>query len=113
MKRIVHVIGRNGKEYNVPMTAEQAAFYMRLAEFKAIKDPSINFSVLVAEQREKELQHIKKILQLTYSGKRVSLWILAFLLLFPSTRQIITRSAPMITLPIQENSLISFSPALL
>ena len=60
MKRIVHVIGRNGKEYNVPMTAEQAAFYMRLAEFKAIKDPSINFSVLVAEQREKELQNIKR-----------------------------------------------------
>ena len=60
MKRIVHVIGRNGKEYNVPMTAEQAAFYMRLAEFKAIKDPSINFSVLVAEQREKELQNINR-----------------------------------------------------
>jgi len=60
MKRIVHVIGRNGKEYNVPMTAEQAAFYMRLAEFKAIKDPSINFSVLVAEQKEKELQHLER-----------------------------------------------------
>ena len=56
MKRIVHVVGRNGKEYNVPMTAEQAAFYLRLAEFKAINDPAINFSVLVAEQREKELQ---------------------------------------------------------
>jgi hypothetical protein len=56
MKRIVHVVGRNGKEYHVPMTAEQAAFYLRLAEFKAIKDPTINFSVLVAEQREKELQ---------------------------------------------------------
>jgi hypothetical protein len=59
MKRIVHVIGRNGKEYNVPMTAEQAAFYLRLAEYKAIKDPSINFSLLVAEQREKELQRTR------------------------------------------------------
>ena len=59
MKRMVHVIGRNGKEYNVPMTAEQAAFYMRLAEFKAIKDPSINFSVLVAEQQEKGLQRTR------------------------------------------------------
>jgi hypothetical protein len=56
MIRIVHVIGRNGKEYDVPMTAEQAAFYQRLAEFKAINDPTVNFSVLVAEQREKELQ---------------------------------------------------------
>jgi hypothetical protein len=38
------------------MTAEQAAFYQRLAEFKAINDPTINFSVLVAEKRERELQ---------------------------------------------------------
>jgi hypothetical protein len=60
MKRIVHVTGRNGKEYNVPMTAEEAAFYLRLAEYKAIEDPSINFSVLVAEQREKELRHLKR-----------------------------------------------------
>lgn len=57
MKRIVHVIGRNGNEYNVPLTAEQAAFYLLLAAIKALKDPTINFSVLVAEQREKELQH--------------------------------------------------------
>ena len=56
MIRIVHVVGRNGKEYDVPMTAEQAAFYLRLAEFKAINDPTINFSVLVAEKKEKELQ---------------------------------------------------------
>jgi hypothetical protein len=55
MKRIVHVVGRNGKEYNVPLTAVQAAFYLRLAAFKAMKDPTINFSVLVAEHREKEL----------------------------------------------------------
>lgn len=56
MIRIVHVVGRNGKEYDVPMSAEQAAFYLRLAEFKAINDPTINFSVLVAEKRERELQ---------------------------------------------------------
>ncbi len=60
MQRIVHVIGRNGKEYNVPMTAEQAAYYMRLAEFKAAKDPTINFSVLVADQQEMELRRLKR-----------------------------------------------------
>ena len=60
MERIVHVIGRNGKEYNVPLTAEQAAFYLRLAAFKAMKDPTINFSVLVAEHREKELQRLTR-----------------------------------------------------
>ncbi len=56
MKIMVHVLGRNCKEYNVPMTAEQAAFDLRLAEFKAMEDPTINFSILVAEQRENELQ---------------------------------------------------------
>jgi hypothetical protein len=60
MKRIVHIVGRNAKEYNVPMSAEQAAFYLRSAEFKAIKDPTINFSVLVAEQQEKGVQHLKR-----------------------------------------------------
>ncbi|HEX9135234.1 MAG TPA: hypothetical protein VF844_23340 [Ktedonobacteraceae bacterium] len=60
MIRIVHVVGRDGKEYDVPMTAEQAAFYLRMAEFKAINDPTINFSVLVAEKREKELQCLSR-----------------------------------------------------
>ena len=56
MKRIVHVIGRNGKEYNVPMTAEQAAFYLRLAEFKAINDDkrkSSRRNDLVLDRKEK------------------------------------------------------------
>lgn len=56
IKRIVHVVARNGRAYDVPMTAEQAAFYLRLAEFKAATDPAITFNELVAEKREKELQ---------------------------------------------------------
>ncbi len=56
IKRIVHVVARNGRTYDVPMTAEQAAFYLRLAEFKAATDPAITFNELVAEKREKELQ---------------------------------------------------------
>lgn len=56
MHRIVHVVASNGKAYNVPLTAEQAAFYLRMAEYKAVADPSITFGDLLAAKREKELQ---------------------------------------------------------
>jgi hypothetical protein len=55
MYRIVHVVGRNGKAYDMPMTAEQAAFYLRLAEFKAATDPTVTFNDLIVERKEKEL----------------------------------------------------------
>jgi len=53
IKRIVHVVGRNGVTYEVPLTAKQAAFFLRLAEFKAKTDPRITFHEVVAEWREK------------------------------------------------------------
>jgi hypothetical protein len=55
MKRIVYIVGRNGVAYAVPMTAEQAAFFLRLAEFKAKTDPEITFHEVVADWREKQL----------------------------------------------------------
>lgn len=58
--RIVHVVVRNGRAYDVPMTAEQAAFYLRLAEFKAMTDPAITFNELVAEKREQELRRTSR-----------------------------------------------------
>ncbi len=60
MYRIVHVVGRNGKAYKMPMTAERAAFYLRLAEFKAATDPAITFNDLVVEKKEQELQRKSK-----------------------------------------------------
>ncbi len=57
MYRIVHVVGRNGKAYEVPMTAKQAAFYLRLAEFRATPDPAVTFDDVVIEKREQEVQH--------------------------------------------------------
>jgi len=57
MYRIVHVVGRNGKTYEVPMTAKQAAFYLRLTEFRAAADPAVRFDDVVIEKREKELLH--------------------------------------------------------
>ncbi len=54
MKRIVRVVGRNGVTYEVPMTAEQAAFFLRLVELKAKTDPGITFDEVVANWREKQ-----------------------------------------------------------
>ena len=54
MKRIVRVVGRNGMTYEIPMTAEQAAFFLRLAELKAKTDPGITFDEVVANWREKQ-----------------------------------------------------------
>jgi hypothetical protein len=53
MKRIVHVVARNGVAYRVPMTAEQAAFFLRLTEFKARTNPGITFHDVVADWRQK------------------------------------------------------------
>jgi hypothetical protein len=56
MYRNIRVVARNGREYEVPVTARQAAFYLKLAEFKARTDPAITFGDLLVEKREKELQ---------------------------------------------------------
>ena len=56
MHRIVRVVASNGRAYDVPLTAQQAAFYLRLAEYRAVADPSVTFSDLLAETREKEMQ---------------------------------------------------------
>jgi hypothetical protein len=53
IKRIIHVVGRNGAKHLVPLTAKQAAFFLRLAEFKAKTDPRITFHEVVADWREK------------------------------------------------------------
>ena len=54
MYRMVSVVGRNGRIHTVPMTAEQTAFYLRLAELRAVTDPRVTFSTIVAETREKK-----------------------------------------------------------
>ena len=54
--RNVCVVASNGRAYDVPLTAEQAAFYLRMAEYKAATNPSITFADLLAAKREKEMQ---------------------------------------------------------
>lgn len=54
MYRTVTVTSRTGRVYEVPMTAEQANFFLRLAEFRAAANPSVTFSDVVLEKKAKE-----------------------------------------------------------
>ena len=54
MKRIVRVAEQNGTTHEVPMTAEQAAFYLRLAEMKAQTDHKVTFCDVVAETQKQD-----------------------------------------------------------
>jgi hypothetical protein len=51
MYRIVQVVERNGQIHQIPMTAQQADFYHRLAELKAVAHPATTFHDIVIEQR--------------------------------------------------------------
>ncbi len=54
MKRIVRVVENNGTAHEVPMTAEQVAFYLRLAEVKSEVDQTVTFCDVVAETQKHE-----------------------------------------------------------
>lgn len=56
MHRTVCGVASNGRAYEVPLTAEQAAFYLRMAEYRALADPSITFGDLLAAKKEREMQ---------------------------------------------------------
>jgi hypothetical protein len=47
--RIVSVADPNGTRREVQMTAQQAAFFLRLAEYRAKADPRITFHDVVAD----------------------------------------------------------------
>ena len=54
MKRIVRVAEQNGATHEVPMTAEQADFYLRLAEMKAQANQNVTFCDVVAETQKQD-----------------------------------------------------------
>jgi hypothetical protein len=60
MYRNVRVVASNGRAYDVPLTAEQAAYYLRMAEYRTATDPSITFGDLLAAKREKEMQRKRR-----------------------------------------------------
>lgn len=59
MKRVVHVVARDGVTHKVLMRAEEAAFFMKLTELEAKSDPSITFHNVVTdwiEKRQREME---------------------------------------------------------
>ncbi len=54
MKRIIRVVEQDGTTHEVPMTAEQVAFYLRLAEMKSQVDKDVTFCDLVVETQKQE-----------------------------------------------------------
>jgi hypothetical protein len=56
MYRIVQIVERNGRIHQIPMTAQQANFYLRLTELKAGTDPTVTFHDVVIEHKAKARQ---------------------------------------------------------
>ena len=54
MKRVVRVVARDGATHEVAMGAEEAAFFVRLAELEAQNDPTITFHDVVAAWLERQ-----------------------------------------------------------
>ena len=55
MQRIVQLVGRDGRPYDIALTAEQADFFLKIAEYKASRDPTITFRDVVVEWWERRL----------------------------------------------------------
>ena len=53
MKRLVRVVARDGATHEVAMGAEEAAFFVQLAELEARDDPTITFHDVVTAWLEK------------------------------------------------------------
>jgi hypothetical protein len=60
MQRLVRVVARDGVTHDVPMRAEEADFFLKLAELKARVDPSITFHDVVTSWLEKHQQEQKE-----------------------------------------------------
>lgn len=56
MYRIVQIAERNGRMHQIPMTAQQADFYLRLTALKAGTDPAVTFHDVVIEHKAKARQ---------------------------------------------------------
>ena len=56
MYRIVQIVERSGHIHQIPMTAQQMDFYLRLTELRAGTDPTITFLDVVIEHQAKAHQ---------------------------------------------------------
>ncbi|GAC1391973.1 MAG: hypothetical protein NVS4B11_17850 [Ktedonobacteraceae bacterium] len=59
MEKLVTVVGNNGVEYTVSLTAEQTDYYLRLAQVRASspRDVMKEFSTLIIGTGQQDTQH--------------------------------------------------------
>ena len=61
MEKVITIVGKNGVEYTVSMTAEQANDYLRLAQSRAASDNEVmhEFAELIISKSEQDTQQNK------------------------------------------------------
>ena len=61
MERIITIIGKNSVEYTVSLTAEQADYYLRLAQMRASSPDEVmhEFSELIISKSKPDTQQDK------------------------------------------------------
>ena len=61
MEKVVTVVGKNGVEYSVSLTAEQADYYLRLAQMRASSPEGVmqEFGDLIMNRSEQDRRRSK------------------------------------------------------
>ncbi len=61
MKKVVTVVGKNGVEYTASLTAEQADYYLRIAQMRASSPDEVmrKFSHLIMKKSEQDARWSK------------------------------------------------------
>ena len=62
MEKVITIAGKNGVEYTVSLTAEQADFYLRLAQMRASSPSAVmnEFAELIISESKQERQQNKE-----------------------------------------------------
>ncbi len=61
MEKVVTIVGKNGVEYSVSLTAEQAVYYLRLAQMRASSPEGVmqEFGDLIMNKSEQDRRRSK------------------------------------------------------
>ena len=62
MERVITIVGKNSVEYTVSLTAEQADYYLRLAQMRASSPDEVmrEFSELIISKSKQDTQQNKE-----------------------------------------------------
>ena len=61
MEKVITIVGKNGVEYTVSLTAEQTNYYLRLAQSRALSDNEVmqEFAELIISKSKQDRQQNK------------------------------------------------------